>query len=163
MTGNLLAKYIEKDHLSDVLINAMYEKKVIGGQRADGSQKDGFLKYEKNRPVGIYNMQKGDYELFDEKGWTSRVDELIGKYPDGWSPWKNLLRVPKKEDILKTYFQNLTASNTFGAELAKAYLRRSKEIGQQLLDDGIANAAEDVNGVLMNGFFHLYGPINDYI
>jgi hypothetical protein len=47
--------------------------------------------------------------------------------------------------------------------LALAYLKRSKEIGNQLVDQGVANKAEDVNGVLLNGFYHLYGPINDYV
>jgi hypothetical protein len=42
-------------------------------------------------------------------------------------------------------------------------MKRSKEIGQNLLDDGVAQSADDVNAVLMNGFFWLYGPINEYI
>ena len=52
---------------------------------------------------------------------------------------------------------------TLGAVLAIKYLKRSKEIGQYLVDSGIAQNAEDVNGVLKNGFYHLYGPINDYV
>jgi len=46
--------------------------------------------------------------------------------------------------------------------LAKIYLHRSREIGEKLVKDGVANSAADVNSVLMNGFYHLYGPINDY-
>ena len=38
----------------------------------------------------------------------------------------------------------------------------SKVIGESLVSDGVANNPDDVNGVLTNGFFHLYGPINDY-
>ena len=42
------------------------------------------------------------------------------------------------------------------------YLRASRAIGEKLVSDGVAASADDVNGVLTNGFFHLYGPINDY-
>ena len=50
-----------------------------------------------------------------------------------------------------------------GAELAKSYLVRSKEIGKKLVDDGVSNSEDDVNAVLMHGFFWLYGPINNYV
>ena len=42
-------------------------------------------------------------------------------------------------------------------------MKRSKEVGEKLVADGVADRAEDVNGVLMNGFYHLYGPINEYV
>ena len=53
--------------------------------------------------------------------------------------------------------------NTLGAELAKAYFKASKAIGEGLVTDGVANSPENVNGVLASGFYHLYGPINDYM
>jgi len=70
---------------------------------------------------------------------------------------------PKKDKKLSVYFKNLNASDTLGAKLAKAYLKKSKEIGKFLVDTGVAKSAEDVNNVLLNGFYHLYGPINDYV
>ena len=42
------------------------------------------------------------------------------------------------------------------------YLKASKAIGEELVADGVADSPDDVNGVLTNGFFHLYGPINEY-
>ena len=51
---------------------------------------------------------------------------------------------------------------TLGAELALAYGRKSKEIGLGLVKDGVAAKEDDVNTVLLTGFFHAYGPINDY-
>lgn len=161
--SKIMDNHIDGENLSDELIDTMYNKKVLGGQRADGSQKDGFFKYAKNRPIGVYNLQKGEYELFDEKGWTSELDKKMGDYPEEWAPWKKLVGATTTTDKLKIYFKNLVASNSFGAELAKAYLKRSKQIGQQLVDQGVAGSAEDVNGVLLNGFYHLYGPINEYI
>ena len=46
---------------------------------------------------------------------------------------------------------------------AMEYLATSKAIAEKLVSDGVAHNANDVNQVLTNGFFHLYGPINDYL
>lgn len=159
----VMSTYIPGIHLQSQLIDRMVEKKVIGGQYADGSQKDGFLKYEKNRSVGVYDVDKGEYVMFDPEGWTKKVDEKIDPQPEGWAPWRQLLMDSKKEEKLKSCFNNLKKMDTLGSKLAKAYFRRSKEIGEGLVKDGVAHNAEDVNGVLTNGFFHLYGPVNDYM
>lgn len=161
--SKIMDKHIESEKLDNSFLDAMYEKKVLGGQRADGSQKDGFLKYDRNRPVGVYDFDSDEYVLFEDDGWTSEVDKKIGAYPKSWMPWKSLLRDGSKNKKMETFFQELKSTNTPGAELALKYLKRSKEIGQQLVDSGIAQTPEDVNGVLMNGFFHLYGPVNDYV
>lgn len=155
--------YIPGEDLKDDLLKKMYDKKVLGGQRSDGSQKDGFLKYDRNRPVGVYDIDKGEYKLFDPQGWSGELDKKLGEYPAGFYAWRNLVADPKKSDKLKTFFQNLKSSNTLGAKLALAYLKNSKEIGERLVKIGVAKTAEDVNNVLLNGFYHLYGPINDYI
>ena len=39
----------------------------------------------------------------------------------------------------------------------------TKEIGENLVKDGVANSEKEVNEVLMNGFFWLYGPVNNFI
>lgn len=155
--------YIEGENLKDDLLEKMVEKKVLGGQRVDGSQKDGFLKYDKGRPAGVYDLDSGTYKMFDPAGWTGELDKKIGKYPKGFYAWRQLLADPKREEKLKEYFKNLKASNSLGAKLALAYLKRSKEIGNQLVQSGVAKSAEDVNNVLLNGFYHIYGPINNYI
>ena len=155
--------YIKGEKLTDDLLDKMMEKKVLGGQRADGSQKDGFLKYEKGRPAGVYDLDSGKYKMFDPEGWTGELDKKLGEYPQGFNPWRKLLMDPKKGDKLKGFFKNMTASDTMGAKLAKGYLKNSKEIGQKLVDTKVAKTAEDVNAVLLNGFYHLYGPINDYV
>jgi hypothetical protein len=53
--------------------------------------------------------------------------------------------------------------NTLGAELALNYLKKTKEIAENLVKQKVATSADDVNAVLTNGFYWLYGPINDYI
>lgn len=158
-----VAGYIKGEDLKDDLLAQMVEKKVLGGQHADGSQKDGFLKYEKGRPAGVYDLEKGEYKMFDPQDWSGKLDKKLGDYPQGIVPWRMLLMDPKRGEKLAVYFKNLNASDTLGAKLAKAYLKRSKQIGEFLVKSGVAKSAQDVNDVLLNGFYHLYGPINDYI
>jgi hypothetical protein len=53
--------------------------------------------------------------------------------------------------------------DTLGPEFAVNFLKKTKEIGEKLVSDGVANSSDDVNAVLTNGFYWLYGPINNYI
>jgi 3-hydroxyacyl-CoA dehydrogenase len=158
---------VMRTHLGDKslrhkIIDKMVKQNVLGGQYPDGSQKDGFLKYEKNRPVGIYNIGKKEYVSI-EANWKKRQDAKIGPLPEGFTPWKSLLVNPKKEEFLSRHFENLKKMNTLGAELAIHFLKKTKEIGERLVTDGVANSSDDVNAVLTNGFYWLYGPINNYV
>jgi len=69
----------------------------------------------------------------------------------------------KKMEKLETHFNNLKGMNTYGSTLALDFLKTTKEIGENLVKDGVANSEKEVNEVLMNGFFWLYGPVNNYI
>jgi len=154
----VMRKHLRDDTLQSDLIDLMVDKKVIGGQRPDGSQKDGFLKYEKNVPVAVYDTEKNQYVAIEGK-WKQDLDSKIGDLPAGFEPWRKLLRDPNKDDKLATYFRNLKATKTFGAELARAYLDKTKQIAKGLVKSGVANSEADVNAVLTNGFYWLYGPI----
>jgi 3-hydroxyacyl-CoA dehydrogenase len=158
---NVMRKHLDDDKLQNELIDRFAEKGILGGQYADGSQKDGFLKYEKNRPVGVYDIDQGEYKMFE--GWKEELDSKIGKPPEGFAPWRALLMDGKKEEKLSAYFSNLKSDKGFGSDLARQYMNKTKEIAKGLLDRGIANSADDVNAVLSNGFYWLYGPINDYL
>jgi len=68
-----------------------------------------------------------------------------------------------KADILGKYFSELKSTDTKGAEIARNYLNRSNDIGMKLVSDNVANSVDDVNTVMLTGFYHAYGPINDYI
>ncbi|MGB7054508.1 MAG: 3-hydroxyacyl-CoA dehydrogenase family protein [bacterium] len=158
---------VMRTHLGDNtlrsrLVDKMVKEKVLGGQYADGSQKNGFLKYEKNRPVGIYDVRKKEYFLITED-WKKRIDNRMGPLPEGFAPWRALLMDSKKEEKLKTHFEQLKKMDTLSAKLATDFLKKTKNIGQSLVQSGVANSVDDVNAVLMNGFFWLYGPINNYI
>lgn len=157
---------VMRTHLGDKalrsrLIDKMVKEKVLGGQYADGSQRDGFLKYEKNRPVGIYDIRKHEYQPTTED-WKKRVDAKIGSLPEGFASWRALLMDSKKDEKLKAHFAQLKQMDTLGAELAMEYLKQTGAIAQDLINQGVAKTKDDVNAVLKNGFFWLYGPINDY-
>ncbi|MEM4723501.1 MAG: 3-hydroxyacyl-CoA dehydrogenase family protein [Candidatus Hadarchaeum sp.] len=159
----VMNEHIKGEELRSELIDRFYELGILGGQRADGTQKDGILKYEKGKPVGIYDLEAKQYRSFDPDGWTGELDARLGAYPEGYRTWKDLAAARDRNEYLREFFRKLFASDTLGARLAKDYLRHSKEVGLKLVSSGVANSADDVNGVLMNGFYHLYGAINDFV
>jgi len=154
--------HLPDEDLHSSLLDKMMNLGVKGGQRSDGSQKDGFLQYEKNKPVGIYNPDTKEY--IEIKKFQVKCDELLGDLPVSWRPWKVInFSKDKKEDMLRAYFNELGSMKTEGADLAKKYHLRSNEIGNKLVTDKVANNKEDVNTVMLTGFFHAYGPVNDYM
>lgn len=139
------------------LIDRAIDLGVLGGQNPDGSQKPGFFMYERGKPVKVYDLEKKAYVDVDP-AW----DADLGELPEGFRPWKALVRAKDRDARLSAHFEKVAAQKTLGGELARAYVESSRKIGQRLVDTGVAAKAEDVNGVLTSGFFHLYGPINDY-
>ena len=160
MIFDVMREHTPDPSLRNELMEKLLAMGVKGGQRADGSQVDGFLQYKGSRPIGVYDPDKKQYVPFD--ALKEKLDAKIGKMPEGGAPWKSLLVDPTKEQKLEKYFANLRKTDTFGAKLAVKYLERSREIGKKLVSDGVANSDKDVNDVLTNGFYHLYGPINKY-
>jgi 3-hydroxyacyl-CoA dehydrogenase len=153
--------YLPKQGLHSDFIDQVAAKNVLGGQNPDGSQKDGILKYEKGRPVAVYEPGRGEYVPFEAPA-LRQADGELGGLPESFRPWKALLASKDKNEALAGHFAALRSSKTEGARLGMDYLKASKAIGQKLVSDGVAGGPDDVNGVLMNGFFHLYGPINDF-
>ncbi len=158
----VMDQYLPGQGLHSDFIDTLVEKKVLGGQNPNGSQKDGILKYENGRPAATYDPGKGEYAAFDPDGWSGAADKELGALPDGFRPWKALLMDRKRGDALAAHFTRVRGMESEGASLAMDYLKASKSIGAALVSDGVANNADDVNAVLTNGFFHLYGPINEY-
>lgn len=139
------------EKLTNATINKMMELKA------------GFFEYERGKITGVYDPAKRAYLPLDPKGWTGAADKALGELPQPFRPWKALLQAPDKDAALAAHFKALADSKTMGAELARAYHQRSREIGKGLVSRGVAAKPEDVNGVLTSGFYHLYGPINDYL
>jgi 3-hydroxyacyl-CoA dehydrogenase len=158
----VMNQFIGGEDLHSDLIDELMKRGVRGGQNADGSQKDGFLRYAKGAPIAVYDTAKGEYQALDP-AWTGPLDAALGALPEGHQPWKALNRDRGKDAKLAAYFAVLARTDTPGARIALRQLKRSKEIGTQLVKMGVAAKAEDVNGVLLNGFYHLYGPVNEYV
>lgn len=158
---NVMNPYMPDEDLHSDLLDALFAKEIKGGQFADGSQKDGILKYERGRAVGVYSLEKGAYILFEE--FSERVNEWLGIFPSVVLQWKNLVRSPDKNAIVETIFASYKKSEDRGCTLALDYARRSRDIGRQLHEMGVAHSVDDVNTVMLTGFFHAYGPVNDYV
>lgn len=152
--------FLPNENLHSDLLDQMMEKGVKGGQMSSGAQKDGFLKYEKGAPVAVYDIQSGTYVAFES--FSAKCDGQLGAMPASFKPWKVAVRLSDNDSHFKAYFSELNTMNTEGAKLAVHYGKRSVAIGRQLVNDGVANNEQDVNTVMLTGFFHAYGPVNAY-
>lgn len=158
---NVMNPHMPGENLHSPVLDELFDKGIKGGQYSDGSQKDGFLKYEKGRPVAVYSIEKGDYTATE--GFAAKADAWLGSLPATAMPWKNLVKAADKDAMAALAFADYKKSGDTGAALALAYARRSREIGAKLVSDGVAHSAADVNTVLLTGFFHAYGPVNDFV
>lgn len=160
--AKIMSKYLNDPSLHDDLIDAMVKANVIGGQHSDGSQKNGFFQYAHPVITGIYSLEDHHYHPLTNETWLEQCKTLLGPRPDESLSWKNLQHDKESSSKMQKYFKDLLASNTEGNKLAATFLKQSHNIGQNLVKTGVANNIEDVNAVLENGFFHLYG-VNAYV
>ena len=157
----VMASHMPEETLQSNLLDELILKSIRGGQFSDGSQKDGFLKYEKGKITAILDPESLAYLPFAEI--KLQADDIAGELPGQALPWKTLVKTADKDNYLRSYFTLLCMEQTLGAKIAFEYALKSKNIGLKLIADGVADNPEDVNTVLLTGFFHAYGPINDYI
>ena len=157
---SVMNPYLPDEDLHSPLLDKLLALGVKGGQYSDGSQKDGILKYEKGRPVAIYDPRVQKYMAISE--FQSKVDEKLGTMPIP-PAWKTVVGSKSKDEILRGYFGQLKLASGLGTDLAIAYATRSCAIGLHLINSGVALNESDVNTVLLTGFFHAYGPINQYL
>jgi 3-hydroxyacyl-CoA dehydrogenase len=143
------------------LLDELVLSGVKGGQFSDGSQKAGFLKYENGKPIGVIDKASGSY--MEISAFRDKSDNWLGTIPEEILPWRSLANVRDIDTVLKPAFKALQDSGTEGASLAVAYALNSRETARKLVANGVANNANDVNTVLLTGFFHAYGPIHDYL
>lgn len=148
------------EEISHRLLNKMLEQGVKGGQYSSGAQKDGFLKYKGGRVMSIWDTHKQEYVEIEK--FQDECDEMMGSLPDSSVAWKSTLRMKNKEEVLGKFFDELKQMDTLAAKLAVKYGKRSKEIGEQLHNSNVAKNTDDVNTVMLTGFFHAYGPVNNF-
>lgn len=152
MGDNLPGEEFRHD-LADRIFNAG----IRGGQSGSGEQKDGIFKYEKNRMTAVFSPAENGYIPLSDPRF-GKVPEALGPFPAGHAPWSALVKDPGKSDKLADYFAALSQADTTGATLARHFLDHSRRVAANLVGSGVAASAEDVKKVLVNGFFHLYGP-----
>jgi 3-hydroxyacyl-CoA dehydrogenase len=157
---SVMKPYVKDEEIHSPVLDKFLSSGIKGGQFADGSQKNGILKYEKGKPVAVFDPVKNDYTAIVE--FQAGVDAKLGALPTP-PAWKSVVGNALKDRILKTYFTELNSKTSLGAELAKAYHIKSCAIGKKLVTSGVAFSENDVNTVLLTGFFHAYGPINNYL
>jgi 3-hydroxyacyl-CoA dehydrogenase len=157
----VMQPHMQGEKLHSNLLDELVLHGVKGGQYSDGSQKNGFLEYVKGKPIGIIDKPSLAYIPFSS--FREKADRWLGVIPSEVLPWKALVKVRDKDLALKLAFQALKDSETSGAALAVSYALNSRKIALKLIADGVAHNETDVNTVLLTGFFHAYGPINDYL
>lgn len=147
---------------ADTTLDSLLAAGIKGGQRGSGEQKDGVLRYEKNRPAGVLadaGASEGSrYVSLSEPGRFAKADAWLGPLPAGHFPWSTLAKDPSKAAKLNAYLGNLAHAEGNGAKLAREFLDHSRSVCAALVRDKVAASREDVGHVLKLGFFHLYGP-----
>lgn len=156
--SHIMSENLHDSSLKFDLLERMFEKGILGGQNPDNKQKNGFFKYENHILAGIYSLDKSRYIPFADAYWILRADHALGELPKGWISWKALQKEIHKEKILEVYFENLFEQHNLGAKIAQDFLKNSHSIVNKLVQDGVASSLGDVDTVLKQGFYHLYGP-----
>ncbi len=155
---NVMNNYLDEELHSKLLIKLL-NREVKGGQNSNGSQKPGFFTYEKGKVVSIYDFDKEAYvPLVDVQ---NKVSDYLGSLPENQS-WKALSRNRAKEPLIQAFFEKLKTSSGNGCKLASEYMQAMNYIGKQLVADKVTDSNDNVNTVMITGFHHIYGPINNY-
>ena len=153
--------YFEEEDIHSDLLDILFERGVKGGQNSDGSQKDGFMKYNKGKIIEIYDYNKDEYLNYETI--SKKMEPIIGKLPNNYISWKEIIKIKDRHTFLEKYFGTLKYEKTLGANVAKKFLKETRNIGLKLIEQNVAKTEKDVNTVMLTGFFHCYGPINNYL
>ncbi len=149
-----------EETISSPLLDKLMELGAKGGQNPDGSQKNGFFRYDAGKISGVYDHESRSYTPVS--GLKEQAYVKLGSTPSYIPVWKEIIKDPEKGKKLEDYFVELSETDSPGANMAMEYGRNSKEIAEKLVSDKVAFSDKDVNTVLKRGFFHAYGPINNY-
>lgn len=147
---HVMRTYLSDPVLQAPMIDEWLKAGIKGGQNFDGTPKDGLFQYSDSQPIKVFD--------FAQKKYVPLNKELgLGKPPLDYT-WKALQKDPQRQEKIAEYFAKLLDEKTEGAVLASKYLKRCQEISKKLVEDRVAKSSQDVNLVLQNGFYHLYGP-----
>lgn len=157
---SVMNPYFVDEEIHSELLDKLFEMNIRGGQNSDGTQKDGFFKYQKGKMTNIFDFPSNAYVNIED---VFPVEEILGQLPKKHLTWKKAIKIKENEDPISEYFYNLKDTNSLGAELSIKYMKASKAIGEKLVTLNVAKTEKDVNDVMKTGFFHAYGPINNYL
>lgn len=87
------------------------------------------------------------------------LKELLGPLPMGHVSWKILAREKHAKNKIESYLRQLKQAHTKGAEIAQMLLIETAHIAQKLVQEQVATSLHDVDVVLKEGFYHLYGAV----
>jgi 3-hydroxyacyl-CoA dehydrogenase len=170
MILRIMARHLPLEDFTSVMVDELLHVGVKGGQAGSGEQKDGFCKYERNKIAAIYRPDQNQYVPLAEKDKFAKCLAWLGTPPalpgpaggPGASPptWSALAKDAHRQEKMAAYFPLLFKDGGHGAGLAREFLLNSRRIAENLVNDRVAASQEDVTAVLVNGFFHLYGPVN---
>lgn len=158
---SVMNPYVTDEDIHSDLLDKFMEAGVKGGQKSSGAQKDGIIKYERGRPAAIFDIAQNKYVAIAD--FKEAADKKLGDLPKSCIPWKATFGLTNKAEFFDKYFAELGSMDNLGAKLAKDYNTSSRKIGKKLVADKVAATEKDVNTVMLTGFFHAYGPINDYM
>lgn len=147
--GKVMGTYLGGDFVPE-LLEQMLQAGRKGGQHADGAQKEGIFRYDKGAPVEVYDLVSKRYVPYV-------VNENVKQLPEGHLSWKAMAKRKDRAELLKKYLSELRRGSTWGCTWACQMLDESRAIAEKLVSDGVARSLDDVDTVLMNGFYHLYG------
>lgn len=144
----IMQTYLPDGTLHDAIIDDMVAAGIKGGQHGDGSQKSGCFQYEKHSITGVYSLEETHYVPLP-------TVTLLGETPP--LTWKGLQQAPDSKAQICSYLEGLVQNTSFGATIAKTFLQHSNQVSQKLVETGVAEKLSDVDIVLTQGFYHLYG------
>ncbi len=157
----VMQPYMPNENLHSDLLDQLILSGIKGGQYGDGSPKDGFFKYENGKPVAVLDIKAKHYIPFAD--FKANSDAWLGEMPTEVKPWKEIMKAENRNNLLEAHFEAIKKSSAKGAQLALDYAGNAKKIGLNLFNNKVAHTQEDVNTVMLTGFFHAYGPINAYV
>ena len=156
----VMERYIEGESFPSELFVRMVAAGRPGGQRGDGSQKDGFFQYDGRRRAGVYDCAARSYRALEE-GRLPAADAALGALAEPGTGWSEVRAASDPPGLIRSHFQRLAEADGRGAAMALEYAAESRRIAARLVGDGVAACAEDVDTVVTNGFHHLYGPLDE--
>lgn len=157
----VMKSHFKNENFKTPFLEKYLKEGIRGGQKPDASQRDGIFQYNGGKITGCYDFEKKSYipiEFLQEQ-----TDSFLADNPKKEISWSVLKRDSDKEKRLKKYFHQLSESETLAAKLSLTYLRKCRRTGEFLVENSTAGTADDVNTVLKSGFYHLYGPVNDFL